>query len=137
MQRSAWELEQSQIREMLDELNRRILRKLGIVELPKEEEGPAEFRQDPSVTGWVRGSELETEEDIIACWYLSDCFPWGLSFEQMMRIEQKLKEQREALEAEESEYEKLDALDLWRFRWDIKSEQLEQIQTMMRNYDLE
>lgn len=137
LQRSAWEFERAQIHGMLDELNRRILKKLGVVELQSEEEEPEEFRQDHSVTSWIRGSELETAEDIIACWYLSDSFPWGLDFEQMMRIEQKLKEQMETLEAEEAEHEELDALDLWRFRWDIKAEQLEQIQTMMRNYTLD
>ena len=137
MQRSAWEFERSQIREMLDELNRRILRKLGVVELQSDEEGPKEFRQDHSITSWVRGSELETAEDIIACWYLSDDFPWGLDFEQMVLLQQKLKEQMETLEAEESEYEELDALDLWRFRRDIKAEQLEQIQTIMWNYTVD
>ena len=137
LQRSAWEFERSQIREMLDELNRRILRKLGVVELQSDEEGPKEFRQDHSITSWVRGSELETAEDIIACWYLSDDFPWGLDFEQMVLLQQKLKEQMETLEAEESEYEELDALDLWRFRRDIKAEQLEQIQTIMWNYTLD
>ena len=137
LQRSAWEFERSQIQEMLDELNRRILGKLGVVELQSEEEGPKEFRQDHSVTSWIRGSELETAEDIIACWYLSDAFPWGLDFEQMVLLQQKLKEQMETLEAEESEYEELDALDLWRFRRDIKAEQMEQIQTMMRQFDLD
>lgn len=135
--RSAWEFERSQIQEMLDELNRRILRKLGVVELQSEEEEPEEFHQDHSVTSWVRGSELETAEDIIACWYLSDAFPWGLDFEQMVQIQQKLKEQMETLEAEEAEYEELDDLDLWRFRRDIKAEQLEQVQTKMHNYGLD
>lgn len=133
LQRSAWEFERSQIQGMLDELNRRILRKLGVVELQSEEDEPEEFRQDHSITSWVRGSELETVEDIIACWYLSDAFPWGLSCDQLLQIQQKLKEQVETLEAEESEYEELDALDLWRFRRDIKAEQLEQVQTKMRN----
>lgn len=137
LQRSAWEFEQSQIQGMLDELNRRILRKLGIVEIRNEEDEPEEFRQDHSVTSWFHGGELETTEDIIACWYLLDYFPWRLSFEQMMRIEQKLKEQMETLETEEAEYEELDALGLWRFRRDIKAEQLEQIQTMMWNYTLD
>lgn len=137
LQRPAWEFERSQTQEMLDELNRRILRKLGVVELQGEEEEVEKFRQDHSVTSWARGSELETAEDIIACWYLSDCFPWGLSYDQLLLIQQKLKEQMETLEAEESEYEELDALDLWRFRRDIKAEQLEQIQTKMRNYTLD
>ena len=136
LQQSAWEFERSQIREMLDELNRRILRKLGAVELQSEEEEPKEFRQDHSITSWARGSELEKAEDIIACWYLSDDFPWGLDFEQMVLLQQKLKEQLETLEAEESKYEELDALDLWRFRRDIKAEQLEQIQTRMHLYNL-
>lgn len=131
------EVEQEDVQWLLDELNRCLLKKLGVVELQSEEEEPEEFRQDHSVTSWIRGSELETAEDIIACWYLSDAFPWDLDFEQMMQIQQKLKEQMETLEAEESEYEELDALDLWRFRRDIKAEQLEQIRTMMRNYDLD
>lgn len=134
LQRSAWELERSQIQEMLEELNRRILKKLGIVELQSEEEEPEEFRQDHSITSWARGSELETAEDIIACWYLSVAFPWGLDFEQMRGIEQKLKEQMETLEAEKPEYEVLDDLDLWKFRWDIKAEQLDEIRDMMANY---
>lgn len=134
LQRSAWELERSQIQEMLEELNRRILKKLGVVELQSEEEEPEEFRQDHSITSWARGSELETAEDIIACWYLSVAFPWGLGFEQMRGIEQKLKEQMETLEAEEPEYEVLDDLDLWKFRWDIKAEQLDEIRDMMSNY---
>lgn len=134
LQRSAWELERSQIQEMLEELNRRILKKLGIVELQSEEEEPEEFRQDHSITSWARGSELETAEDIIACWYLSVAFPWGLGFEQMRGIEQKLKEQMETLEAEKPEYEVLDDLDLWKFRWDIKAEQLDEIRDMMANY---
>ena len=137
LQRSAWEFERSRIQEMLDELNRRILKKLGVVEFQSEEEEPEEFRQGHSVTSWIRGSELETAEDIIACWYLSDRFPRGLNFEQMTRIEQKLKEQMETMETEEAEYEEHDSLDLWRFRQDIKAEQLEQIQTMMRNFNLD
>lgn len=137
LQRSAWEFERSQIREMLDELNRRILKKLGVVELQSEEEEPKEFRQDHSITSWARGSELEKAEDIIACWYLSDDFPWGLDFAQMVQIQQKLKAQMKTLEAEEAAYEELDDLDLWRFRRDIKAEQLEQIQTMMRQSELD
>lgn len=122
---------------MLEELNRHILDKLGSEGCQGGEEEPLEFQTDPTMTAWVRGSELASEEDIIACWYLSDAFPWGMDFTQMVQIQRKLKEQMQTLEAEEAEYEELDDLDLWRFRRDIKAEQLEQIQTMMHQYSLD
>lgn len=119
-------------------LEKRMEEALGVQteELPCQEDQPEEFR-DQGLSAWASGRELENPEDLLACWYLSDAFPWGLDFEQMVQILQKLKEQMETLEAEESEYEELDALDLWRFRRDIKAEQLEQIQTMMRQFELD
>ena len=137
LRRSSRELERTENDDLLDELNRCLLKKLGVMESQSGEEGPEEFREDHSVTSWARGSKLKTAEDIIACWYLSNAFPWGLDFKQMTQIQQKLKEQMQTLEAEEAEYEDLNALELWRFRRDIKAEQLEQIQDMMWNYTLD
>ena len=37
----------------------------------------------------------------------------------------------------EEVYEVSDTLDLWRFRRDIKAEQLEEIQTLMLQYELD
>ena len=134
---TAYQVGQDGLLMLQEELNRCLQEKLGVAELQNTGDEPAEFQGDPSATVWTRGSELNAAEDIIACWYLSECFPWGLCFEQMMGIEQKLKEQMDALEAEEAEYETMDALELWRFRRDIKAEQLEQLQTMMRDYELD
>ena len=134
---TAYQVGQDGLLMLQEELNRCLQEKLGVAELQNTGDEPAEFQGDPSATVWTRGSELNVAEDIIACWYLSECFPWGLCFEQMMGIEQKLKEQMDALEAEEAEYETIDALELWRFRRDIKDEQLEQLQTMMRDYELD
>lgn len=128
---------QEDLQRLLEDLNRCLLEKLGVSEPQNTDDGPVEFQQDPSLVCWSRGGELETVEEIIACWYLSECFPLGLSFEQMMGIEQKLKGQMETIEAEEAEYETLNALKLWRFRMDLKAEQLEQIQTAIYQYDLD
>ena len=127
----------AQLREMLDELNRRILNKLGIEEMPDEEETVPEAYRDLYMTSWVGGCALETVEDIIACWYLSDGFPIGLTPDQLEQIRQKLTEQMNNLEGMEEVYEVSDTLDLWRFRRDIKAEQLEEIQTLMLQYELD
>lgn len=131
------EVEQEDVQWLLDELNRCLLKKLGVVEIQNIGDEPAEFHEDHFITSWARGSELKSPQDIIACWYLSECFPWGLSFKQLAKIEQKLKVQMVTLEAKEADYEDLNALELWRFRMDIRAEQLEQIQTMMRNFNLD
>ena len=127
----------AQLREMLDELNRRILNKLGIEEMPDEEETVPEAYRDLYMTSWAGGCALETVEDIIACWYLSDGFPIGLTPDQLEQIRQKLTEQMNNLEGMEEVYEVSDTLDLWRFRRDIKAEQLEEIQTLMLQYELD
>ena len=127
----------AQLREMLDELNRRILNKLGIEKMPDEEETVPEAYRDLYMTSWVGGCALETVEDIIACWYLSDGFPIGLTPDQLEQIRQKLTEQMNNLEGMEEAYEMSDTLDLWRFRRDTKAEQLEEIQTLMLQYELD
>ena len=97
-----------------------------------DEDQPEEFR-DQGLSAWAASSELETAEDILACWHVSECFPFSLSFEKLQLTEQTLTAQINALEAEEAAYEERDALDFWRFRRDIQAEQLEQIQSMMWN----
>lgn len=119
-------------------LEQRMDETLGTQEdaLPCEDDQPEEFR-DHGLTVWAASSELESVDDILACWHLSDCFPFGLSFEKLQLIEQALKAQIETLEAEEAAYENRNALDFWRFRMDIHAEQLEQIQTMLYQHDLD
>lgn len=126
----------AQLQEMLDELNRRILNKLGIEDVQDEEETVPEAYRDLYITSWAGGHALETVEDIIACWYLSDGFPIGLTPAQLEQLRQKLTEQMNNLERLEEVYEVADTLDLWRFRRDIKAEQLEEIQTLMLQYEL-
>ena len=99
-----------------------------------EDDQPEEFR-DHGLTTWAASSELKSTDDTLACWHLSDCFPFGLSFEKLQLAEQTLKAQIEALEAEEAAYEERNALDFWRFRMDIRAEQLEQIQTTLYQHD--
>lgn len=126
----------AQLQEMLDELNRRILNKLGIEKMQDKEETVPEAYRDLYMTSWAVGRALETVEDIIACWYLSDGFPIGLTPDQLEQLWQKLTEQMNNLERLEEVYEVADTLDLWRFRRDIKAEQLEEIQTLMLQYEL-
>ena len=95
-----------------------------------------EAYRDLYMTSWAVGRALETVEDIIACWYLSDGFPIGLTPDQLEQLWQKLTEQMNNLERLEEVYEVADTLDLWRFRRDIKAEQLEEIQTLMLQYEL-
>lgn len=95
---------------------------------------PGEFR-DHGLQLWARCSELEDAEQIIACWYFAGGFPWNMSWEKLQRVERKLQEQLEALDAEEAAYEARQDADFWQYRRDIKVEQLEQIQTMMWNFD--
>ena len=56
--------------------------------------------------------------------------------DQLEQLWQKLTEQMNNLERLEEVYEVADTLDLWRFRRDIKAEQLEEIQTLMLQYEL-
>ena len=67
---------------------------------------------------------------------MSDGFPIVLSPDQLEQLWQKLTEQMNNLERLEEVYEVADTLDLWRFRRDIKAEQLEEIQTLMLQYEL-
>ena len=67
---------------------------------------------------------------------MSDGFPIGLTPDQLEQLWQKLTEQMNNLERLEEVYEVADTLDLWRFRRDIKAEQLEEIQTLMLQYEL-
>lgn len=80
--------------------------------------------------------DKETPEEIIAGWYLNECFPSDLNAEEMMQVERKLREQLTALEDEESEYEEADNLELWKYRRDLKANLIDDIQTMMWHYDL-
>lgn len=105
-------------------------------ELLCEDDQPEEFR-DHGLTAWAASSELKSTDDTLACWHLSDCFPFGLSFEKLQQTQQALKAQMNKLEAEEAAYEERNALDFWRFRMDIRAEQLEQLQTMLYQYDLD
>lgn len=115
-------------------LEKRMEEALGVQteELPCQEDQPEEFR-DQGLSAWVSGRELENPEDLLACWHISNCFPFGLSSETLQLLEQTLTAQINALEAEEAAYEERDALEFWRFLRDHQAEQLEQIQTMMRN----
>lgn len=83
------------------------------------------------------GVEKTPADEIIAGWYLDEFFPGELSNEQMMKVESWLREELSALEYEESGYERLDQMELWQYRWDLKAEQLEQIQNMMWNSALD
>lgn len=100
-----------------------------------EDDQPEEFR-DHGLTAWAASKELKNPENLLACWHVSDCFPFGLSFGTLQRIEQALNTQLRNLEAEETAYEERNALDFWRFRVDIRAEQLEQVQNLMYQYDL-
>lgn len=119
-------------------LEQRMEETLGVQteELPCEEEEPEEFK-DLGITAWAAGSELENPEELLACWHIGNCFPFDLSWEMLQLLEQTLKARMEAFEVLESAYEQRDALEFWRFLWDNLAEQLDQIQTMMRNYSID
>lgn len=109
-------------------LRQRLLEALGVE--AEDPSVPEEF-QDGDLPILLSGDELERPEDIVASWYLSDSFPLIVSGEKLLLVEAELKRQQAKLEAEEPEDEAEHAV--WQFLWEQRAEQLEQIQTMMRN----
>lgn len=117
-------------------LEQRMWEVLGVPEneRPCDDDQPREF-QDGGFAAWAAGRDLESADDVLAFWHLSDCFPFGLSIEKLNLIEQTLKAQTESLEAEEAACEDRNALDFRHFLMDIRSTQLEQVQNLRCQYD--
>ncbi len=111
-------------------LRQRLLEALGVE--TEDPSVPAEF-QDGDLPIFCGGDELERPEDIVASWYLSDSFPLITSCEKMQQVEAELKRQQSQLEAAEPEDEAEHTV--WQFCMEQRAEQLEQIQTMMRNQE--
>lgn len=111
-------------------LRQRIEEALGVA---AEDPSVPEGFQDGDFPIWFGLGELERAEDIVGCWYLLDDFALIVSCEKLQQVEAELKRQQAALEAEEPALENEAEHGLWEFRREQKAEQLEQIQTMMRN----
>ncbi len=118
------------IRRLEDQMSRCILEKLGVEET-LDDGGLEEFETTQVMQIMTNGHRLESVEDIIACWYVLEGFPFCLDLAQMACIKEKLQEQLEMLEAEKVSYKKQGELKLWRFRRMIKADQLEQIEFRM------
>lgn len=117
-------------------LEQRMWEVLGVPEneRPCDDDQPSYF-QDGGFAAWAAGRDLESTDDVLAFWHLSDSFPFGLSIEKLNLIEQTLKAQTESLEAEEDSCEDRNALDFRHFLMDIRSTQLEQVQNLRCQYD--
>lgn len=116
------------IMRLRDQMSRCILEKLCIEEA-FDDGGLEEFEPTPVMQIMAKGHDLQSVEDIIACWYVLDGFPLCLDLAQMACIKEKLQEQLKMLEAEKVSYKKQGELKLWRFRRMIKADQLEQIES--------
>lgn len=81
------------------------------------------------------GEKLDSPEELVACWYLGDCFPEGIPDGMLERMEKELKRQRDALD--ETQEEALDSGDpeFWRFRYDQIDEQLEALVGLRWRWD--
>lgn len=77
------------------------------------------------------GEKLDCPEELVACWYLEDCFPEGIPDGMLDRMELELKRQRDALDAIQEEMDP----DFWRFRYDQIDEQLETLVGLRWRWD--
>lgn len=113
----------------LEELNHRIEGMIPANLAPnRESEGEPGRQKFRFLNSYLHGAFLERAEDIIACWYLNDRFPYGIDLEQMYRVERALKRQLDALDNEEAACRERGELALWQLRCQLREEQLDQIQ---------
>ncbi len=118
----------------LEELNRRIESLLPHSALPNEtfEEKHGCSKQIRFLNSFVNGGDLKRTENLLCCWYLNERFPFSMDLEQMYRVEKELKRQLVALDDEEEHYNERDESDLWRLRYHLREDQLNEIQERIR-----
>lgn len=114
----------------LEELNRRIEGLLPHSAVPNEDSDEKHEcrKQIRFLNSFLNGGDLERTEELLYCWYLSERFPFSMDLEKMYRIEKELKRQLSALDDEEERYNERGESDLWRLRYDLREDQLDEIQ---------
>lgn len=79
------------------------------------------------VPAFLEGSSLKRPEDLIACWYLNECFPYEMSEEQIQQVREKLCKMQNTLEEMWDPHRHDIESDLLIVRCKLKEQQLEEV----------